>query len=53
MTSSIQKLTAIHYVYIFTTQICSFIYFLILIDIISAPKKNDKKYPGIDIKEFM
>jgi hypothetical protein len=52
MKSSIQKLFAAHYIYFFATHLCTFIFFSFILDEIYSQENNDKKYPGIDIKEF-
>ena len=52
MEAKLKKIYIAHYVFLVITQIFGLIFFLFIIDVISSPKSEEKKFPGIDIKEF-
>lgn len=41
-----------HYIFLFVMQLFNLIFFLFILDVIYSPKNEEKKFPGIDIREF-
>jgi hypothetical protein len=52
MKTNIKKIYTAYCLFLFATHICSFIFLSFILDVICTLEKKEKKFPGIDIKEF-
>jgi len=52
MRSNIKKIYIAQYIFLFATHLFGYMFFAFILDMVDSQVKKDKKYPGIDIKEF-
>jgi len=52
MEAKIKRIYTAHYIFLLVTQLCNLIFFSFILDLICSKKSIEKKFPGIDIKEF-
>jgi hypothetical protein len=52
MRSDLVKIITAQYVFLFITHFFGYLFFVFILDIVNSQTIREKKFPGIDLKEF-